>query len=51
MTALSAATCRRRAAAVPGHPTTMARGRFVAQWARQRDGRWLLRRLLFQPSQ
>ncbi|HET8945933.1 MAG TPA: DUF4440 domain-containing protein [Candidatus Polarisedimenticolia bacterium] len=31
-------------------PAADYRGRFVAEWARQSDGRWLLRRLLTQPS-
>ena len=34
---------------VPGRAASVARGRFVAQWTKQRDGRWLLRRLLTQP--
>ena len=29
--------------------TMSYRGRFVAEWARQADGRWLLRRLMIQP--
>lgn len=31
-------------------PAADYRGRFVAEWARQADGRWLIRRLLTQPS-
>lgn len=30
-------------------PTASYRGRFVAEWMRQADGRWLLRRLMLQP--
>jgi uncharacterized protein (TIGR02246 family) len=33
---------------VPGKATEL-RGRFVAQWSRQSNARWLLRRLLVQP--
>jgi uncharacterized protein (TIGR02246 family) len=35
---------------VPGKPAAGYSGRFVAQWSRQADGRWLIRRLLTQPS-
>jgi ketosteroid isomerase-like protein len=31
-------------------PAEDYRGRFVAEWSRQSDGRWLLRRLLTQPA-
>jgi len=31
-------------------PAADYRGRFVAEWAKQPDGRWLIRRLLTQPS-
>lgn len=37
-------------AALPGKPVEEFRGRFVAQWTRQAGGRWLIRRLLTQPS-
>lgn len=33
-----------------GKPPAEFRGRFVAQWSRQPEGRWLIRRLLTQPS-
>jgi len=36
--------------ALPGKPVVTYRGRFVAQWSRQSNGRWLIRRLLTQPS-
>lgn len=36
--------------ALPGKPVAEFRGRFVAQWSRQPGGRWLIRRLLTQPS-
>lgn len=36
--------------ALPGKPVTEYRGRFVAQWSDQGKGRWLIRRLLTQPS-
>ena len=32
-----------------GRPSVSYRGRFVAEWARQADGRWLLHRLMIQP--
>ncbi len=35
---------------LPGKPAAEFRGRFVAQWSRQADGRWLIRRLLTQPA-
>ena len=35
---------------VPGQPAADYSGRFVAQWSRRGDGRWLIRRLLTQPS-
>lgn len=38
-------------ARIPKQPPSVSRGRFVAQWARQPNGRWLLRRLLMQPAQ
>ena len=40
----------RQTVAAGGKPASEYTGRFVAQWARQRDGRWLLRRLLVQPA-
>lgn len=36
--------------AEPGKPAADHGGRFAAQWSRQADGRWLIRRLLTQPS-
>lgn len=36
--------------APPGQPLGEFRGRYVAQWARQADGRWLLKRMLAQPG-
>ena len=35
---------------VGDQPATDLRGRFVVEWAKQADGRWLIRRLLTQPS-
>ena len=35
---------------LPGKPVTEFHGRFVAQWSRQHDGRWLIRCLLTQPA-
>jgi ketosteroid isomerase-like protein len=35
---------------ISSQPAKEFRGRFVAEWHRQPDGRWLLRRLLTQPS-
>jgi uncharacterized protein (TIGR02246 family) len=35
---------------VPGKPAADYSGRFVAQWSHGTDGRWLIRRLLTQPS-
>lgn len=32
-----------------GGASTTYRGRFVAEWLKQADGRWLLRRLMMQP--
>lgn len=36
--------------APPNQPLGEFRGRYVAQWARQADGRWLLKRMLAQPG-
>ncbi len=36
--------------AEPGKAAADYRGRFVVQWVRQTGGRWLIRRLLTQPS-
>ncbi len=36
--------------APPGKPAADYRGRFVVQWSRQTTGKWLIRRLLVQPS-
>lgn len=36
--------------ALPGKPVAVFRGRFVAQWSRQPGGRWVIRRLMTQPS-
>ena len=33
----------------PGQPTSEQRGRFVAQWVRQDDGRWLIHRMFRVP--
>src|SRR5262245_20855406 len=37
-------------AVLPGKPAASFSGRFVAQWRRQPGGKWLIRRLLLQPS-
>ena len=36
--------------APPGQAMEEFRGRYVAQWARQADGHWLLKRMLAQPG-
>jgi ketosteroid isomerase-like protein len=33
----------------PGQPTSEQRGKFVAQWVRQDDGRWLIHRMFRVP--
>jgi uncharacterized protein (TIGR02246 family) len=35
---------------LPGKPAEEHRGRYVAQWSKQANGRWLIRRLMMQPS-
>jgi uncharacterized protein (TIGR02246 family) len=35
---------------LPGKPAEEHRGRYVAQWSRQASGKWLIRRLMMQPS-
>lgn len=35
---------------LPGKPAEEHRGRYVAQWSKQASGRWLIRRLMMQPS-
>ena len=36
--------------APPGQPAQDFRGRYVAQWERQVDGRWLVKRMMAQPG-
>jgi ketosteroid isomerase-like protein len=38
-------------ARVEGHGIVRSQGRFVAQWVKQHDGRWLIHRLMPQPAE